>query len=50
LGPKPEVKYFLSNAPRTCPLSEFARVSGLRWPVETGLKEGSGASTAAIAN
>jgi SRSO17 transposase len=43
LGPQPEVKYFLSNAPRTCPLSEFARVSGLRWPVETGLKEGKGA-------
>lgn len=43
LGPQPEVKFFLSNAPRTCPLPEFARVSGLRWPVETGLKEGKGA-------
>jgi SRSO17 transposase len=43
LGPHPEVKFFLSNAPRTCPLHEFMRVSGLRWPVETGLKESKGA-------
>jgi SRSO17 transposase len=43
LSPQPEVKFFLSNAPRTCPLSEFVRVSGLRWPVETGLKESKGA-------
>jgi len=43
LGPQREVKFFLSNAPRTCPLREFVRVSGLRWPVETGLKEGKGA-------
>lgn len=42
LGPQPEVKFFLSNAPRTCPLHEFVRVSGLRWPVETGLEEGKG--------
>ncbi|HEY6072739.1 MAG TPA: IS701 family transposase, partial [Anaerolineales bacterium] len=42
LGPQPEVKFFLSNAPRTCPLQEFVRVSGLRWPVETGLEEGKG--------
>jgi SRSO17 transposase len=42
-GPQPEVKFFLSNAPRTCPRHEFVRVSGLRWPVETGLKEGKGA-------
>jgi SRSO17 transposase len=43
LGPEPEVKFFLSNAPRTCPRQEFVRVSGLRWPVETGLKESKGA-------
>jgi len=42
LGPQPEVKFFLSNAPHTCPLDEFVRVSGLRWPVETGLEEAKG--------
>lgn len=43
LGSQPEVKFFVSNAPRTCPRHEFVRVSGLRWPIETGLKEGKGA-------
>jgi SRSO17 transposase len=42
LGPQPEVKFFLSNAPHTCPLQEFVRVSGLRWPIETGLEEAKG--------
>ena len=42
LGPQPEVKFFLSNAPHTCSLDKFVRVSGLRWPVETGLEEGKG--------
>jgi SRSO17 transposase len=42
LGRQPEMKFFLSNAPCTCPLHEFVRVSGLRWPVETGLEEGKG--------
>lgn len=42
LGPRPEVKFCLSNAPTTCPESEFIRVSGLRWPVETTLEEGKG--------
>jgi SRSO17 transposase len=42
LGPKPEVKFFLSNAPLTCSRQEFVRVSGLRWPIETGLEEGKG--------
>lgn len=42
LGPKPEVKFYLSNAPTTCPLQELVRVSGLRWPVETALEEGKG--------
>jgi SRSO17 transposase len=42
LGPNPEVKFFLSNAPATCSLPEFVRVSGLRWPVETGLEESKG--------
>jgi len=40
LGPKREVKYYLSNAPANCPLAQFVRVSGLRWPVETVLEEG----------
>ena len=42
LGPKPEVKFYLSNAPITCPRSEFVRVSGMRWPVETALEEAKG--------
>jgi SRSO17 transposase len=42
LSPQPEVKFFLSNAPHTCPLQEFVRMSGLRWPIETGLEEAKG--------
>jgi SRSO17 transposase len=42
LGLQSEVKFFLSNAPLTCSLQEFVRVSGLRWPIETGLEEGKG--------
>src|SRR3989337_2874383 len=42
LGPQPEVKFYLSNAPATCPLQEFVRVSGMRWPVETALEEAQG--------
>ncbi|MCI0348281.1 MAG: IS701 family transposase [Acidobacteriales bacterium] len=42
LGPKPEVKFYLSNAPTTCPRAELVRVSGLRWPVETALEEAKG--------
>jgi SRSO17 transposase len=42
LGPKPKVKFFLSNAPANCSLQEFAQISGLRWPIETGLEEGKG--------
>ncbi len=40
LGPQREVKYYLSNAPAQCTLADFARVSGLRWPIETVLEEG----------
>jgi len=40
LGPKREVKYYLSNAPAQCTLADFVRVSGLRWPIETVLEEG----------
>jgi len=42
LGPDPEVKFFLSNAPTTCPPQELVRVSGQRWPIETGLEEAKG--------
>ena len=42
LGAKPEAKYFLSNAPTTCPLNALIRVSTLRWPIETALEEGKG--------
>ncbi|HEX9597345.1 MAG TPA: IS701 family transposase, partial [Anaerolineales bacterium] len=42
LGPVPELKVYFSNAPTTCPPSEFIRMSGLRWPVETTLEEGKG--------
>jgi hypothetical protein len=42
LGPHPEVKFYLSNAPADCPLHEFVRVSGLRWPIETALEEAKG--------
>ena len=38
----PEVKYFLSNAPASCPQATLVRVSGLRWPVETALEEAKG--------
>jgi SRSO17 transposase len=40
LGPQPEVKFYFSNAPVDCPRHEFARVSGMRWPVETALEVG----------
>jgi SRSO17 transposase len=33
------VKFYFSNAPRTTPLTEFVRVSGLRWPIETLFEE-----------
>ena len=41
-GRDPEFKFYLSNAPATCPRSEFIRLSGLRWPVETALEEAKG--------
>jgi SRSO17 transposase len=36
------VKYFLSNAPASCPQATLVRVSGLRWPVETAIEEAKG--------
>jgi SRSO17 transposase len=37
-----EVKYFFSNAPISTPLSEFVRISGMRWPIETIFEETKG--------
>jgi SRSO17 transposase len=42
LGPQPELKYYLSNAPSHCSTQELIRVSGLRWPIETALEEAKG--------
>lgn len=42
LGEKPELKAYLSNAPAATPYSEFVRVSGMRWPVETAIEESKG--------
>jgi SRSO17 transposase len=42
LGPQPELKFYLSNAPSRCPTQELIRVSGLRWPIETALEEAKG--------
>jgi len=39
LSGTPEVKYFLSNAPTSCPPATLVRISGMRWPVETALEE-----------
>jgi SRSO17 transposase len=40
IHPEPELKFYMSNAPATCPRTELVRVCGLRWPVETTLEEG----------
>jgi SRSO17 transposase len=37
-----ELKYFFSNAPIRTPLSEFVRISGMRWPIETIFEETKG--------
>jgi SRSO17 transposase len=37
------LKFYFSNAPTTTPLTEFVRLSGLRWPIETIFEEGKGA-------
>jgi len=37
-----EVKYFFSNAPLSTPLSEFVRICGMRWPIETIFEEAKG--------
>lgn len=40
LGEEPELKTYLSNAPAATPGTELARVSGMRWPVETAMEDG----------
>lgn len=42
LEPNPELKVYLSNAPKSISKRELVRVSGLRWPVETALEESKG--------
>lgn len=34
-----EIKFYLSNASDDTPLSDFVRLSGLRWPIETGFED-----------
>ena len=36
------LKYYFSNAPATTPVSEFVRISGMRWPIETIFEEAKG--------
>jgi hypothetical protein len=36
------LKYYFSNAPAKTPLSEFVRISGMRWPIETIFEEAKG--------
>ena len=42
LGPAPELKVFLTNAPATCPKHDLVRVSGRRWPIEVAFEEAKG--------
>jgi SRSO17 transposase len=37
-----ELKFYLSNAPADIEVSELVRVCGMRWPIESALKEGKG--------
>lgn len=36
------VKFYFSNAPAETPLTEFVRISGMRWPIETLFEENKG--------
>ena len=42
VGPRPEIKYYLSNAPASCPSTELVRLTGYRWPIETAFEEAKG--------
>lgn len=37
-----EIKFYLSNAPADLGVSEFVRLSGMRWPIETTFEEAKG--------
>ncbi len=37
--PTTVVKFYFSNAPAKTPLTEFVRISGMRWPIETIFEE-----------
>jgi SRSO17 transposase len=39
LGPTPDVKAYLSNAPADTPTSAFVWRSAMRWPIETAIEE-----------
>ena len=39
LDAEPELKAYLSNAPQQTPETEFVRVAGMRWPIETAIEE-----------
>ncbi len=36
------IKFYFSNAPRETPLTEFVRISGMRWPIEMIFEEDKG--------
>jgi SRSO17 transposase len=36
------IKFYFSNAPNTTPVTDFVRLSGLRWPIETLFEESKG--------
>lgn len=42
LSRPPELKFYVSNAPVTCPHQRLAQASGDRWPIETVLEEAKG--------
>jgi hypothetical protein len=42
LGPNPELKVYLSNAPEETAKTELIRIVGMRWPIETAIEESKG--------
>jgi SRSO17 transposase len=42
LGPQPELKCYLSNAPANIAHTRLAEMTGMRWPVECALEEAKG--------
>jgi len=40
LGEDAELKTYLSNAPADTPHAQLARITGMRWPVETAIQDG----------